>query len=143
MFCRGMWGLGSTDRKRLVRDLVSQAKPDIVILQEMKLKRMEGNVVRSLCHFSSVGWIELPSMGATGGILIYWDKEKVEYEESWAEVFSISIVATVKGDNQKWVLSWVYEPPSSERLELFLVELQTIRDRRQLPWCVGGTSMKF
>lgn len=50
-----MRGLGSCDRKRLVRDFVSRTRPDIVILQETKLVSLDRDVVCSLCYFASVG----------------------------------------------------------------------------------------
>lgn len=59
-------GLGSRDRKRLVRDLVSRTRPDVVILQETKLMNPDRAVVCSLCHFGNVNWISLPSVGQLG-----------------------------------------------------------------------------
>lgn len=47
-------GLGSFDGRRLLQELVSRYKPGIVNLQETKMKRMERDIVRSLCYFSSV-----------------------------------------------------------------------------------------
>lgn len=91
-----------------------------------------------LCHFTNVGWITLLSLGATGGILICWDKDKVDCVESWVDVFSVSIVAAVKGETQKWVLIGVYGSMAGDRLEIFLAELQAIRGRRELPWCIRG-----
>lgn len=103
-------GLGSHNRKRLVWDLVSKTRMDIVILQETKLMSLDRDVICSLCHFASVGWISLPFVGEAKKILMFWDKDKIVCEESWVESFSVSMVATVRGDSQMdlvWGL-WVF-----------------------------------
>lgn len=66
----------------------------------------------------------------------------MECEESWVDVFSVSMVVAVKGDNQKWVLTKVYGPTSGDQLEVFIAELQVIRWRRELPCVYGDISTR-
>lgn len=66
-----------------------------------------------------------------------WDKDKVDYEECWIDVFSVSIMAAGVGDNQRWMLTGVYGPSSGDRIESFIGALQDIQMRRDLPWCIG------
>lgn len=75
-------GRGTLERRRLVQELVCRLSPEIVILQETKLERMERDTVRSLCHFSNVGWVTLPSIGAAGRIVLFWNKDVVDYEDT-------------------------------------------------------------
>lgn len=51
-------------------------------------------------------------------------------------MYSVSIVAAFKGDDQKWMLIGVYGPTTGARFDEFIVELQLIRTRT--PWCIGG-----
>lgn len=62
----------------------------------------------SLCHFSNPSWIVVHSMGATGGILLMWDKEMVNLIEAWADSYLASFVATCKGEVQRWMVMRVY-----------------------------------
>lgn len=48
-------GLGNIVRSRLVRELVSRYKRDVVILQETKMENVDRAVVNSLCTFSNLG----------------------------------------------------------------------------------------
>lgn len=130
-------GLGSNAR-RLVWDLVARVKLEVVILQETKLEFANRDVVSSLCHFHNLEWTVLPSVGASGGILMFWNGEEVVCEDTWVDNFSVSLVAAVKGDTYKWVLTGVYGPTSGDRLRDFINELQFIRVRKELPWCIGG-----
>lgn len=65
-------GLNSSARQDSVRTLVDSNKADIVCLQETKMEVISLGVVlsalgSSFCHFTFV-----PSVGASGGILIAW-----------------------------------------------------------------------
>lgn len=94
---------------------------DTVILQETKMVRMDRDVLHSLCPFSSLDWIAIPSIGEAGGILMVWNKEKVEQEEYWIDSFSVSLVATVSGENQKWIITGAYGPSSGTDWSILLL----------------------
>lgn len=117
-------------------------KPDVVILQKTKMENVDREIMNSLCHFSSLGWSVLPSVGASRGILMFWNKEVVVCEESWVDNFFGSMLASVMGDTQKWVITGVYGPTSGNRLVDFIAELQTIRGRKDFPWYIGGILMR-
>lgn len=84
----------------------------------------------------------LPSVGAFGGILMIWNKETMVCEETWIDNFSMSMVAIVMGDTQQRVLLGVYGPTSGDCLDDFITKLQLIKGRKELPWCIGGISMR-
>lgn len=136
-------GLGNGVKRRLVRELVSRYKQDIVIIQETKMENIDRAVVHSLCCFSNLGWSVLPFVGASGGILMFWNKEIMACDEKWVDKFSLSMVTTVTGDTRQWVLIGVYGPTSGVGLNDFIAELQIIKGRRELPWCIGGILMRY
>lgn len=131
-------GLGNLKRRRLVKELVGQYKPDVVILKETKLARMNNRIVRSLCSVENVDWIDLPAIGSVGGIIMFWNKDCVQCVTKWVDGFSVSMEAGILGGNQRWVITGVYGPPSGAGWADFLVELRSIIGRRDLPWCIGG-----
>jgi hypothetical protein len=66
-------------RKRLrISNLLRDWKVDIICLQETKVHGMSRSIVRSLWSCNHVDWCCLDSCGASGGILIMWDKRVVE-----------------------------------------------------------------
>lgn len=98
----------------MVKDLVRRYNPGIIILQEIKLLIADREVVDNVCHFSNPGWIEVHSVGTARGILLIWDKMKVDYIEAWAEYYSASIVAACLGDLQRWMVMGVYGPSEGD-----------------------------
>jgi hypothetical protein len=75
-------------KKRLrIRNLLHDWKVDIVCLQETKLFSLSRRLVRSLWQCNYVDWVCLDSCGASGGILILWDKRVVEKIEDCLGVF--------------------------------------------------------
>lgn len=131
-------GLGSRERRCMVRELAKKNNPDIISLQETKLMQVDKKLIMSVCNFHSPGWIALPSVGASGGVLLIWNEEVVLCHETKVDKFSVSILAALKGENQRWVVTGVYGPPGGAHLEDCLVELGRVRDRWEVPWCVGG-----
>jgi len=66
-------GLNSVARRNVVRSLVVSTKIDIVCLQETKMVAISREIILSMLgsDFDN-NYICLPSVGASGGILIAW-----------------------------------------------------------------------
>ena len=66
-------GLNSVERRNVVRSLVVSTKIDIVCLQETKMVAISREIILSMLgsDFDN-NYICLPSVGASGGILIAW-----------------------------------------------------------------------
>lgn len=133
-----MRGLGSHKRRRLVKEMSNRYKPGIIILQETKLSNVETGVIRSVCHFDNPGWVAIHSVGTSGGTLLIWDKELVDGVITWAELYSTSLVASIKRENQCLLVTGVYGPTRGDNLETFLAELDRGIAHWELPWCIGG-----
>jgi hypothetical protein len=83
-------GLNEGDKRLKVRNLIRQWKADIICLQETKPDFISNRLVRSLwgCHF--VDWCYLASRGASGGILIMWDRRIVEKMDVYVGEFVVA-----------------------------------------------------
>jgi hypothetical protein len=79
-------------------------KVDIVCFQETKLFSMPRRLVQSLWRCNYVDWVCLDSCGASGGILILWDKRVVEKIEDCFGVYSLAVKFRSFVDNSIWVL---------------------------------------
>jgi exonuclease III len=83
-------GLNDGGKRLTIRNLIRQWKSNIICLQETKLEIISNNIVRSLwgCHF--VDWYYLASCGASGGILLMWDKRIVEKIDVYVGEFVVA-----------------------------------------------------
>jgi hypothetical protein len=101
-------GLNEGAKRLKVRNLLRQWKADIICLQETKLDFVSNSLVRSLwgCHF--VDWCYLASCGASGGILIMWDRRIVEKIEVYVGEFVVACSFRSVADNFSWAFARVY-----------------------------------
>jgi exonuclease III len=113
-------------------------KVDIVCLQETKMQNVTRELVQSLWGCNQVDWCALGSQGASGGILLMWDRRVVEKVEDWVGCFSVACSFRSVSDDFRWAFAGVYGPNiDSDRLLLW-DELSNLMDRWEVPWCIGG-----
>ena len=65
--------LGSSGKRRKVRNIVKRYKCDVLILCEIKLDSLSQPLFRNIGGGRLNNWEFLPSQGASSGILIGWD----------------------------------------------------------------------
>ena len=70
-------GLNEGKKRLKVRNLLRNWKVDTVCFQETKVDFISNNFVRSLWGCLYVEWCYVPSRGASGGILVLWDRRVV------------------------------------------------------------------
>ncbi|KAF5479667.1 hypothetical protein F2P56_000468 [Juglans regia] len=76
-------GLNKVEKRLRIRRLLREWKADIVCLQETKLKLISRRIIRSLWSNIYVDWVYLVSSGASGGVVIMWDRRVVEKVEEY------------------------------------------------------------
>ncbi|KAG6667899.1 hypothetical protein CIPAW_01G132400 [Carya illinoinensis] len=95
-------------------------KVDVICLQETKLKLISRRIIRSIWNCQFVGWIYLPSKGASGGILVMWDKRVVECIDEFIGEYSVGCSFKNSKDGFLWAFARVYGPNlDSERRRLW------------------------
>jgi hypothetical protein len=60
-----------------IRNLLSKWKVDIACFQETKLEMISNQLVQSLWRYPYVDWCHVAANGASGGILLMWDRRVV------------------------------------------------------------------
>ena len=116
-------GLGSSGKRREVRNIVRRFKCDILIICKTKLDS-HPNLLCNLRGKRLNKWESLPSQGASGGILIGWDARLLTYLDIFVGQFSLSLKFRNNLDNFDWWLTGVYGPCSSNLKSVFLDELR-------------------
>lgn len=71
-------GLNEANKRLRIKNLLLEWKVDIVYLQETKMKIISISIVRSLRSCFCVDWVFLPSVAASGGVLVMWDRRVVD-----------------------------------------------------------------
>jgi exonuclease III len=79
----------------------------------------------------------LPSVGASGGVLITWRAKLGRIVASRVDSFSVSVKFN-PADGEAWWLTYVYGPQGHDRKIAFINELREIRVACAGPWLLGG-----
>ena len=91
ILCWNVRGLNSRARQDSVRTLINSMKVDVVCLQETKMSEIShGSILTSLGSDFSY-FVDLPSVGASGGILVAWRHALGPATATRVDNFSVSV----------------------------------------------------
>ena len=76
--------------------------------------------------------------GTTGGILVFWDKRKLEVMEVELGHFYVTCIFKSTEDGFQWAFTGVYGPVERSKSELLWEELGSVKGLWEGPWCIGG-----
>ena len=124
--------------KHLIKNLLRDWKADIVCLQETKLKLVSRKIVRSLWCCPYADWVYLASNGASGGILVMWDKRVVEKMEEFVGEYTVACSFKMVEDNFLWAFAGIYGPNDDTTRQCLWEELAGVLSWWELPSCIGG-----
>ena len=111
---------------------------DLLCIQETKIQSMSEGIVRSLGSGRFLDWKALNAEGASGGILICWDKRSLDIPD-WEEGhFTLSCRFRNVENGAVWVLTGVYGPFSKVEKDELWEEFGAIRGLWEDPWCCLG-----
>ncbi|KAL6343049.1 hypothetical protein AAG906_017861 [Vitis piasezkii] len=117
-------GINDCAKRKLIKGVVRNQKPDLVCLLETKVKEVSLQLVKS------VG-------GAAGGLLLFGIMSLGEVRDR-KRGYSISVRFRNCADGFSWIFSGVYGPVIGSEDEDFWEELGAIRGLWEDPWCIGG-----
>ena len=130
-------GLGSKKKMRIVRNFLSSQIPDVVMLQETKREIWDRRFVSSVWKGRSMEWAALPACGASGGIVIMWDSNKLKCTKKVLGSFSVTVKLNSGEEGSFWLTS-VYGPNKPLWRKYFWLELQDLYGLTFPMWCVRG-----
>ena len=145
ILCWNVRGINDFEKRKLIKGVVRNQKPDLVCLLETKVKEMSLQMVKSVGVGRFLNWASVDARGAEGGLLLFWDNRVLENLEVESGGYSISIRFRNCADGFSWIFSGVYRPVIGSEKEDFWEELGAIRGLWDDPWCVGGdfNSVRF
>jgi hypothetical protein len=101
-------GLNKRNKRLRISNLLRDWKVDIVCFKETKVHGMSRSFVHSLWGCNHVDWCCLDSSGASGGILIMWDKRVVEKVDVCLGDFTLAVSFGNVVDRFVWAFAGVY-----------------------------------
>jgi hypothetical protein len=125
--------------KRLsISNLIRQWKVDIVCFQETKMLSISNVFVHSLWDSPHVDWCYVASSGASGGILLLWDRRVVSRIDSCMGNFVVACKFKNVDDGLVWAFAGVYGPNRDNLRWRLWEELAGLISIWEVPWCIGG-----
>ena len=103
-------GANDKDKRKVIKAFLKSNKVDLVCLQETKIHKMTGGVVRSLGAGRFSKWGNLNSEGASGGIVVFWDNRVLQLQDLELGIFLVSCYFRNVEDNIAWCFTGVYGP---------------------------------
>ena len=128
-------GLNDPAKWSVVREFVASLHVNIVCFQETKLEVIDRYLVLDCLGPKFDGFEYLPAAGTRGGILIAWDTSVLDVSNVSLDSFAITGEVCTKDHNRWWITS-VYGPQSTEEKIEFLNELSERRSLCPGPWLV-------
>ena len=88
---------------------------------------MSQEMVRSLSGGRCLDWVASNALGASGGILIFWDSRVIQLLEVLESRFSLSYKFKNCQDNFTWIFTGIYGPTKDEYRREMWEDLGAIR----------------
>lgn len=66
------------------------------------------------------------------------NKSSYSKKDQWVGDFFASVSLEEASSSCSWIVTLAYGPNDSRQKSLFWSELDSIRNRRNAPWCIGG-----
>ena len=117
---------------------IEESGCSIICLQETKREQFDLPYIRKLCPKRFTKFAFLPSVGASGGLLVAWVDSNLNGEVVFENEFSISVKFTCKLSNDCWILTNVYGPCHVQKRGEFIDWFGNIDMPQDSDWLVVG-----
>ncbi|GKV27657.1 hypothetical protein SLEP1_g36796 [Rubroshorea leprosula] len=131
-------GLGGTLKKKEVRRLVQEEKPDFLFLQETKLENVDIGICRQLWNSDEVDWVAKGSSGASGGLLCLWDSRQFVKREVFSGDGFVGLAGEWGANKRQYFLINVYGPNDRQKKASLWEELRKLVTEKEGCWLIAG-----
>lgn len=131
-------GLNSDRKWNSIRDKIIESRCEIVCLQETKRQQFDSNYIKNFCPPDFDMFEFLPSVGASGGILVAWKSTAFLGSLVFSNCYAISVEFTSNMNNDTWLLTAIYAPCTAEGKRAFIHWFREIQVPLDLDWLIVG-----
>ena len=71
-------GANDSSKRKVIKTFIRNQRVDVICIQETKIQAMSDNIARSIGSGRFLEWKAVDAEGASGGIMICWDKRSLE-----------------------------------------------------------------
>ncbi|RVX22984.1 hypothetical protein CK203_008182 [Vitis vinifera] len=120
-------GANDSSKRKVIKTFIRNQRVDVICIQETKIQAMSDNIARSIGSGRFLEWKAVNAEGASGGILMCWDKRTLEVLD-WEEgQFTLSCRFRNVENGAIWIFTGVYGLFSKMEREALWDELGAIR----------------
>lgn len=131
-------GLNSLGKRRILKNMMRQEKPQILFLQETKCNSYAVKSIAAKIWPGSLN-AAVDAQGAIGGLVILWDSRTIKLDKIHANKNFIQGTFYIIGTNIHGLLTNVYSPQEAPHKAEILNTLSTINHNMEHPlWISGG-----
>ncbi|XP_071688689.1 uncharacterized protein [Rutidosis leptorrhynchoides] len=127
---KGKWGW--------VRELIHNQQPDIVLLQETKLKVTTDFWMKYIWGSNNFSYVVKNAIGKSGGIITIWNNSVFNFAQAVEKNHFLAIKGNWVGQSISTVIINVYGPHSDIKKKSMWDELNKIMELNNVAWVVGG-----
>jgi exonuclease III len=131
-------GINSEKKWLSLAGKIEESACDIICLQETKREHFDIDYIRKFCHKKFNKFEYLPSIGASGGIIIIWNGALFNGHIEFQNEFSISVKFSSNLSSNKWILTNIYGPSHSDKKSQFLEWFANIDMPDDMDWIIMG-----
>ena len=131
-------GLNAENKWESLKNKVTESQCDVVCLQETKKENFDILFIKLFCPCSFDSFCFIPSVGASGGILIIWKSSIFAGIEIFKNGYALLVEFTSCHDNSYWVLTNIYGPCDADGKRAFLEWFGNIQMPDDICWLVVG-----
>jgi exonuclease III len=91
VLCWNIKGLNAENKWESLKNKVNESQCDVICLQETKKENFDILFIKLFCPPSFDSFCFIPSIGASGGILVAWKGEVFEGREVFRNDFALSV----------------------------------------------------
>jgi exonuclease III len=113
-------GINSEWKWNTVKNKLTESNCDIACLQEMKKEIIDANFIKRIYPTSLDSFDYLPSVGASGGILVIWKSSLFSATMKFTNNYAITMEFCSRHNRNRWILTSIYAPCTTEGKTLFL-----------------------
>ncbi|KAK1290574.1 hypothetical protein QJS10_CPB18g00699 [Acorus calamus] len=135
--CWNVCGLHD-QRKETVRTYILEHHIDICCLQETKLEFVSPGALRAIGGGRLLDLRVLPTVGASGGIIVAWNSLTWRCTVECIGSFSVLVRLEDLATGWTWACSGVYGPHDEPSRAAMWAELSEVKRAWGIPWCCMG-----
>ena len=103
-------GANDSSKRKVIKTFIRNQRVDLICIQETKIQAMSDSIARSIGSGRFLDWKAVNAEGASGGILICWDRRSLDILD-WEEgQFTLSCRFRNVENGACWVFMRVYGP---------------------------------